>query len=120
MKMMKEREEGGKRPYTPEEVKACIEECRMAVPAEFVIAYWDAKRWLTKKGTTVKSLQVAASVCNSIYLERVKKGVTGEALTRVAMPEKRLFRKLPPYEKQLETKEWAAFVRFILTVKGCA
>lgn len=54
-------------------VKESIERLNLAVPFEFVIDYWSAKNWKTKKGTPVKSFDIAAHVCNSIYLTRMRK-----------------------------------------------
>lgn len=54
-------------------IKESIERLNLAVPYEYVIAYWAAKDWKTKKGTPVKSFDIAAHVCNSIYLTKKRK-----------------------------------------------
>ena len=54
-------------------IKESIERLNLAVPSEFVVEYWSAKNWKTKKGTPVKSFDIAAHVCNSIYLTRKRK-----------------------------------------------
>lgn len=55
------------------EVKDVIERDNLPVSPEFVIGYWSNKNWKTKKGTPVKSFDIAVHVCNSIYVQRMRK-----------------------------------------------
>lgn len=54
-------------------IKSIIESQNLAVSSDFVIDYWSSKGWRTKKGTPVKSFEVAVHVCNSIYVTRMRK-----------------------------------------------
>lgn len=55
------------------EIKDIIERENLAVSPEIVIDYWSAKNWKTKKGTPVKSFEIATHVCNSIYMQKMRK-----------------------------------------------
>ena len=62
-----------KRFETEKAVKAIIESQNLAVSPDFVMDYWGAKGWRTKRGTPVHSLEVAVHVCNSIHVNRMRK-----------------------------------------------
>lgn len=55
------------------EVQEVIERENLPVPSSFVIEYWSSKGWKTKKGTPVKSFDIAVHVCNSIYVQRMRR-----------------------------------------------
>lgn len=62
-----------KRFETEKAVREIIESQNLAVSVDFVMDYWGNKQWRTKKGTPVKSYEIAVHVCNSIYLTRMRK-----------------------------------------------
>lgn len=55
------------------EVKEVIERENLPVSLDFVLSYWNAKGWRTKNGTPVKSFRIAVHVCNSIYVQRMRR-----------------------------------------------
>ena len=55
------------------EVKEVIEMGKLPVSTNFVLEYWGSKNWKTKRGTPVKSFDIAVHVCNSIYVQRMRK-----------------------------------------------
>jgi hypothetical protein len=54
-------------------VKEVIERGNLPVSLDFVLSYWNAKGWRTKNGTPVKSFRIAVHVCNSIYVQRMRR-----------------------------------------------
>ena len=55
------------------EVKEVIQRENLPVSVNFVLEYWGSKNWKTKRGTPVKSFDIAVHVCNSIYVQRMRR-----------------------------------------------
>lgn len=55
------------------QVKEIIEKENLPVSVDFVLEYWGSRQWKTKRGTYVHSLVVAVNVCNSIYVQRMRR-----------------------------------------------
>lgn len=55
------------------EVKEIIERENLPVSADFVLDYWGLKGWKTKRGTPVQSFHIAVHVCNSIYVQKMRR-----------------------------------------------
>ena len=110
--------------YTFEEITGYINKRNLAVSPEYVINYWDNKKWLTKKGVPVKTLAAVVDVANSIFLtkERLLKGEPTSNLKSLRKmkreKEKLEDSKFTTYNNQLQDERWIAFRNFILTARG--
>lgn len=99
--------------------------------------YWEKKKWLTKKGVEVKTLEAAIHVYNSISVQHeVKKQLKNEKFKNKKEKrekEKQILESLNhirhlkiaphskpymPYIGQLSDDRWKAFRTFVLKVRG--
>ena len=102
-----------------------------------VLAYWENKNWLTKKGTEPKTLEAAINVYNGIATQReVRKRIKKEKIKgkkEKREKEKEIYKSLKkfkktksatlqtqyiPYGEQLLDERWKAFRKFIFVVRG--
>ena len=60
---------------TLEMVEECCKFMGVAVPATDVYNYWKKKNFLTKQKRQVKTVEAMCSCMNSIYLERMRRGL---------------------------------------------
>ncbi len=105
------------RKFSEDDIYDYIFRKELPVSAEFVLSYWDKKKWLTKEGHTVKTLSAAVNVCNSIYLLQLKKKLGIAKYKEAIRNTKKIFEK---YKIQLQSEEWKAFRQFIFVVRGCS
>ncbi len=110
--------------YSFEEIADYINKRNLAVSPEYVVSYWTKKKWITKKGTPVKTLAAAVDVANSIFLtkKRREKGETTSNLKSLRKmkreKEKLEYTKFTTYNNQLQDDRWIAFRNFVLTTRG--
>lgn len=101
--------------YSYKEIQELIERTNMAVSAEFVIDFWNKKGWKTKSGYFIKTLGAAVNVANSVYAMKNKAILVEKEYKRLKVGTKKVFN---PYKEQLVSKEWLAFRKFVMSVKG--
>lgn len=115
--------------YSFEEIADYINKRNLAVSPEYVVSYWTKKKWITKKGTPVKTLAAVVDVANSIFLTK-KRREKGEPTSNLKSlrkmkreKEKLEYTKFTTYNNQPENTtnkevEWESSDKTIATVNA--
>lgn len=94
---------------TLEMIKEHIEKRHLAADPLFVYEHYKKRNWKNNKGRRIRSVEIMIGGVNALFINKVKTPKESKK------PQKQLY---SPYDKQLETKEWRAFRRFIFEVRG--
>lgn len=115
---------------TLSQVEECVSAQKLIATAQQIFEYWTNKDWLTKKGSQIKSLEIACSVCNGIVIQRARKKAKQKTIEekhiikRAQNKEKKVKKKnkrknaYMAYGTQLHDERWLAFRQFIFNVRG--
>lgn len=88
-------------------------------PGEIYKHYCD-KKWLTKEGNPITSVEVMCNAWNGVYISRKKKKSKRKAkkVVQQILAENHAKEIYTPYKDQLDDPCWKAFRNFIFTVRG--
>lgn len=108
------------RPFTIKVLEDYINSKKMEFTINEFLDYWDKKKWLTQKGTIVKTYESAINVYNSIYLtkKRKKNGEPTDNLKAKRVRDAKENVHYIKYKTQLLSPQWLAFRKFILVARG--
>lgn len=95
---------------------------KIVAPIDFIVSYWEKKKWLTKKGKRVKNISALVNVANSCYLEKYRREqirtLKRERSVKAKENKIRNSSVKIKYAEQLKTPQWKAYREFILVVRG--
>lgn len=94
--------------------------------------YWEKRKWKTRKGTIVKSLEAAINVYNGLAIKQYTKKKAQSKTKKQTQDERKAIQKkavklicqnkkkkpYERYEKQLKDDKWKAFRWFVMRVRG--
>lgn len=115
-----------KRPFKISDIDSLVQKHYSHMTTQYVLDYWDKKKWKTLKGIIVKTIDAAVSVANSDFLtkQRKAKGLPTKNIKKIRKmnecKEKLKKSKFTSYNNQLVDARWKAFRIFVLTARGCA
>ena len=90
---------------TLELIQECINQWKLRVSAQEVYDHWTSRNWLTKKGQAVKTLESACNVSNSLFVQRQRKGVNNNNISKseaVAKAKDWVIRNMPYFIEAME------------------
>lgn len=127
----------GRKP-TFDQLREYIKQEGLCLDAMDVYHYWEPRFWSSKKGSRVKSLELAVDVANQ-NIQRLKdkeekekqKDKKSSSFRLVRLPKTKTKKQKPaplpkksqkgswmPYKEQLQDSKWKAFRTFIFAVRG--
>ena len=104
-------------------IKSYIEDKTMQITPREVFDYWEKKCWKTKKGTYVKTLEIAINVSNGVFVskQKMEKQIQirdAKMKARVVAYNSNQATPYYGYYDQLKDDRWKMFRWFILKVRG--
>lgn len=115
---------------TLSQIQEYVEESGVFATPEDIYEFWSNRDWTTKKGTIIKSLEVAVNAYNGIAVQREKKKSKQKTKSekkqiRIAQLKESRVKKsnrrkksYMVYKDQLNDERWKYFRWFVLKVRG--